>query len=297
MLLLIHNFLQYLIEVLPALLIGFVISGIINQFTPKNIIEKYFSGKGIKPIFYLTFLGAILPICCCGALPLAVTMHKKGIRLGPVLAFLVAAPATSITALLVAYRVLGLKIAVFQFFSVIILGLIIGIIGNFIKYKPKESEESDICPDCNQQEANCNCHKGAKNVIKSILKYSFIEMPREIGLMTVIGLLIAAIVATITPIGDFIRSFLNGGFSYLFALVFGITTNFCATSIPPVVDALVRQGMNLGAGMTLLLISPITSYSMILVLSKKFGLKVVATYLAVISITCILMGLLFTLFR
>jgi uncharacterized protein len=295
MTLLIHNFLHYLIEVLPALLIGFVISGIINQFIPENIIEKYLSGKGIKPILYLTFLGAVLPVCCCGALPLAVTMHKKGIKLGPILAFLVAAPATSITALLVTYRVLGLKTTVFLFCSVIILGVIIGIVGNIIKYKPKEAEEPDICPECNQEEANCNCHKGTRNAIKSILKYSFIEMPREIGLMTVIGLLIAAVITTITPIGNFIKSFLNSGVSYLFALVFGVTTNFCATSIPPVVDALVRQGMNVGAGMTLLLISPITSYSIILVFSKKFGLKVVAIYLGVISIMCLLAGYIFTL--
>ena len=292
-----HNFFHYLIEILPPLLIGFVISGILNQFIPKNIVEKHLSGKGLKPIFYLTFLGAILPVCCCGALPLAVTMHKRGIKLGPVLAFLVAAPATSITALLVTYRVLGIKTTVFLFCSVIILGLIIGIIGNFIKYPSKESEEPDICPDCNLDEANCNCHKGTKNIIKSILKYSFIEMPREIGLMTIVGLLIAAVITTITPIGDFIRSFLDSGVSYIFALVFGVTTNFCATSIPPVVDALVRQGMNIGAGMTLLLISPITSYSMILVLSKKFGLKVVLVYLGVISITCLLMGYLFFLIR
>ncbi len=295
MTLLIHNFLRYLIEVLPALLIGFVISGIINQFIPQNLVEKYLSGKGIKPILYLTFLGAILPVCCCGALPLAVTMHKKGVKLGPILAFLVAAPATSITALLVTYRVLGLETTVFLFCSVIILGAVIGLIGNLIKYKPQENTEPDICPECKQDEANCNCHKGTKNTIKSILKYSFIEMPKEIGLMTVIGLLIAAIVTTITPIGDFIKSFLNGGVSYLFALIFGVTTNFCATSIPPVVDALVRQGMNIGAGMTLLLISPITSYSMILVLGKKFGVKIVATYLTVISITCVFMGYFFYL--
>ena len=54
-----HNFFHYLIEILPPLLIGFVISGILNQFIPKNIVEKHLSGKGLKPIFYLTFLGAI----------------------------------------------------------------------------------------------------------------------------------------------------------------------------------------------------------------------------------------------
>jgi hypothetical protein len=289
------SFLHYLVELIPPLAIGFLLAGIMNQFIPQDIVDKYLSGKGLKPIFYLSFLGTILPICCCGALPLAITMHKKGIKLGPTLAFLVTTPATSITALLVTYRVLGIKTTAFVFVSIIIIGLVIGIVGNLIQYQDKESKELDICSHCNEEEENCNCHKGTKNVIKSILKYAFIEMPKEIGPMTLLGILLAAIVTTVTPIGTFIKNFLAGGISYVFALVFGVTMNFCATSIPPLVDALIRQGMNIGASMTLLLISPVTSYSAMLVFGKQFGAKVLVVYLTLLSILTLGFGYFFSL--
>lgn len=272
-------------------------SGIIHEFIPENIVDKYLSGKGLKPIFFLALIGTILPICCWGTLPLAVTFHKKGVKLGPVLAFAVATPATSISALLVTYRLFGLTFAAFIFFAVIILGLIIGIIGNFIEYTPKADETAEVCPHCKMDEAQCNCHRTTGNRIKSILKFAFIDMPKEIGLLTLLGIFLAALIASVTPIGVFIKNFLSNSWAYPFALIFGLLMYFCSTSSPPFVHAMTQQGMNIGAGMVLLLIGPITSYGTILVFGKKFGVKVVLIYLGVISIVGLAMGYLFTLIR
>jgi uncharacterized membrane protein YraQ (UPF0718 family) len=83
-------FKDYLIEVLPFLAIGFFLSGLIHEFVPSKCVERHLGGGGIKPILYSTLVGTILPSCCFGALPVAVSLHQKGARLGPVLAFLVA---------------------------------------------------------------------------------------------------------------------------------------------------------------------------------------------------------------
>ena len=119
-------FKDYLIEVLPFLAIGFFLSGLIHEFVPTGWVERHLGGKGIKPLLYSTLVGTALPICCIGSLPVAVSLHEKGARLGPVLAFLVATPATSVTALLVCYALLGIKFTAFIFFAVILMGLIIG---------------------------------------------------------------------------------------------------------------------------------------------------------------------------
>ncbi len=291
----IQSFLHYLYNIAPALAIGFLLSGIIHEFISESIVSKYLSGEGLKPIFLLTLIGIFLPICCWGTLPLAVTFHKKGIKLGPILAFLVATPATSISALLVTYRLFGLKFAIYIFLAVIVLGLLIGIIGNLLIYKPKADTPEENCAHCGLSEDKCQCHHGMGNRIKSILKFALIDMPKEIGLLTLLGILLAAIVSAVTPVGIFIRQFLSGGFSYLFALIFGIVMYFCSTSSPPFVHAMIKQGMPAGAGMVLLLIGPITSYSTILVVSKKFGLKVMLIYLSVISVIGLAIGYLFSL--
>lgn len=128
---------DYLIEVLPFLAVGFFLSGLIYEFVPTRWVERYLGGKGIKPLLYSTLVGTTLPICCIGSLPVAVSLHQKGARLGPVLAFLVATPATSVTALLVCYGLLGIKFTAFIFFAVIVMGLVMGFIGNLIRVKPR----------------------------------------------------------------------------------------------------------------------------------------------------------------
>ena len=44
----------YLVEVLPFLFIGFLLSGLIHEFIPAKLVEKHLGGKGIKPILCTT---------------------------------------------------------------------------------------------------------------------------------------------------------------------------------------------------------------------------------------------------
>jgi uncharacterized membrane protein YraQ (UPF0718 family) len=144
-------FKDYLIEILPYLAIGFLLSGLIHEFVRSKWVERYLGGRGVKPVLYSALIGTILPICCFGSLPVAVSLHQKGARLGPVLAFLVATPATSIIALLVAYRLMGLKFTVFIFFAVIAMGLVMGLVGNLIAIKSEvltPQEQQALDPVC-----------------------------------------------------------------------------------------------------------------------------------------------------
>jgi uncharacterized membrane protein YraQ (UPF0718 family) len=61
------------------------------------------------------------------------------------------------------------------------------------------------------------------------------------------------------------------------------------------VHAFVLQGMNIGAGMVLLLWGPITSLGSILVLRKVFGGKILAVYLAVVGLMSVALGYSFSL--
>jgi len=321
---------DYLIEILPFLAVGFLLSGLIHEFVPTGWVEKHLGGKGIKPILYSTLVGTTLPICCIGSLPVAVSLHQKGARLGPVLAFLVATPATSITALLVTYSLLGIKFTAFLFFTVIVMGLVMGLVGNLIRTKPRafnsQSEKLAIdpvcgmnveiekavkteyggevyyfcCPHCQQTfENRPQQYRGvySKNIahrLKHVLKYAFVDMVKEIGPELLLGLVLAALVATIAPVGKFVGNYFSGGLGYLFSLGFGLVMYICATASVPLVHAFISQGMNIGAGMVLLIVGPITSWGTILVIRKEFGNKTLSTYLAVISVIAIAFGYCFS---
>ncbi len=317
---------DYFIEVLPFLAVGFFLSGLIHEFVPTGWVEKHLGGKGVKPLLYSTLAGTALPICCIGSLPVAVSLYQKGARLGAVLAFLVATPATSISALLVCYALLGIKFTAFIFFAVILTGLAIGLIGNLLKVKPKASASQNerlavdpvcgmnvevgkaikteyrgetyyfCCTHCKQEfdkrpeEYLRTYSKNIGHRLKHVFKYAFVDMVKEIGPELLLGLVLAALVATITPVGKFVGDYFGGGLGYLFSLVFGLMMYICSTASVPLVHAFVSQGMNIGAGMVLLLVGPVTSWGTILVLRKEFGGKTLFIYLVVISIMALVLG-------
>ena len=324
-------FKDYLIEVLPFLAIGFLLSGLIHEFIPSSWVERHLGGGGVKPLIYSTLVGTALPICCLGSLPVAVSLHKKGARLGPVLAFLVATPATSITALLVCYGLLGIKFTAFIFFAVIVMGLVMGFVGNLIKIKPKdftcEVEQLAVDPVCGMNvetgkaikteyngEVYYFCSPHCQQIFESkpseylqtrsmniahrlrhVFKYAFVDMVREIGPELLLGLALAALVAVITPVGKFVGNYFSGGLGYAFSLVFGLMMYICSTASVPLVHAFISQGMNVGAGMVLLMVGPVTSWGTILVLRKEFGGKTLLIYLGVISMIALALGYCFSI--
>ncbi len=288
----INVFLHYAYEVIPALVIGFFISGIVHELVPEDKVIKYLGSKGLKPIIYSTIIGTFLPVCCWGSLPIAVSFYKKGASLGPILAFLVATPATSISALLVAYSVLGLGFTIYIFFAVIIMGVSIGIVGSAIKYTPRHNVKI-TCPHCELNPEHEKTHKKKTLKEKTIdaMKYAYIELPKEIGLELFIGLLLAALVATYLPLGHLISAYLSGWFGYVFSVVFGLLMYICSTASVPLIDSLMKQGMNHGAAMTLLLIGPVASYGTMLVLRKEYGMKILLAFLSVLIISSVLLGI------
>jgi len=287
---------HYVIEIIPALAVGFFLSGLIHEFVPDDWVENNLGRKGIKPIFYATLAGTILPICCWGTLPIALSLHKKGSKLGPVMAFLVATPATSVSALTVTYKLLGIKFAVFIFFAVILMGLLMGIIGNRLSFVPRKKNE-EACPECEKGIAHTH-EKKERTLLQrliSALRFAFWDMPREIGRELILGILLAAVVATFAPVGLWIKRNLSGAAGYLFAVVFGLAMYICSTATVPLVDAFVKQGLSIGAGMVLLLAGPVTSYGTILVLKKEFGTKILIVYLTFVSAASLFLGYIFSL--
>jgi len=321
---------DYLFEIAPFLAVGLLLSGLIHQFVPSGWVERHLGGRGIRPLLYCTFAGTFIPLCCFGSIPVAVSLYRKGAGLGPVLAFLVATPATSIISLLVSYSLLGWKFVVYEYFSVVAIALVMGLIGNAMKSGvaapvPEGQQVADpvcgmnvemgraaetgycgqtyyfCCSECQREFEGDpgryveNRSRRVAHWMKHVFRYAFIDMLRDIGPWLLLGVALAALVAAVDPVGDFVGTHLGGGFGYLFSLGFGLIMYICATGSVPLVHALLSQGMNIGAGMLMLLVGPLTSWGTILVLRKEFGGGVLAMYLGVVSSMSVLLGYVFSL--
>lgn len=294
-----YVFIGYIRELWLILAVGFLLGGLFYQFIPTAVVEQYLGEKGFKSIALASVVGVILPLCCIGTLPVALTLRRKGASLGAVLAFLVATPATSVSALIVCWKLLGFTFTVFIFFAVILIGLVMGAIGDRMKIFAGDGAalpQSGGCCESGLEEGHAHRHQSFPVQMKGVLKYAFITMPKEIGAQILLGIAVASLVVASAPIQYFIHTYLTGAVGYIFILFFGLIDYTCSTASVPLADAFVKSGMSHGQALAYLILGPITSYPTILVVKKQFGWKVLGMYIAVISAMSLLAGVLYDIF-
>ncbi|MDF9408865.1 MAG: putative permease [Pelotomaculum sp. PtaB.Bin013] len=85
-------FLSIIIEALPFILIGVLVSAILENFLSEETIRKVLPGNRILNIFLACFLGIIFPVCECGIVPVARRLVSKGVPLYSAITFMLAAP-------------------------------------------------------------------------------------------------------------------------------------------------------------------------------------------------------------
>lgn len=296
---LITNFLldlkHYIIEIVPVLIVGFLLSGIFYELVPERVVKEYLVKTNFFTLFSIIFIGMILPICCIGSLPVAVGFRQKGVKLGNILAFLVATPATSVSSVLVTLKFFGPLFVLYLCIVVILLGFIIGVIGNLIDESKNVDNSSYNQQTTTEFFSQFIPPKTFLQKITSILRYSFIYLPKEIGLEIVIGIILASLISSLNIVKIFVENFLYGIFGYIFSVIFGVLMYICSTASVPLVYALNKQGLGMGPSLVLLILGPLTSYATLLVIKKEFGWKVLKLYLFTIILFSLLSGYVFSL--
>ncbi|MFN4227648.1 MAG: permease [Candidatus Ratteibacteria bacterium] len=119
--------------IFPILLIGVFIVGVIGEILPKNWIERFLGGNGIRANFFATLIGATTYFATLTEAPFVDKLMKLGMGNGPALALLLTGPGLSLPNWIAISRVFGVKKAVVYVITIIICGTIVGwITGNFI---------------------------------------------------------------------------------------------------------------------------------------------------------------------
>lgn len=100
-------FLGILIEALPFLLAGSVVSGLIEVFVSDQTIARFIPSRPIPAAFVGALLGFTFPVCECGVVPVTRRLYQKGLPLSVGVAFLLAAPVVNPVVILSTYAAFG----------------------------------------------------------------------------------------------------------------------------------------------------------------------------------------------
>jgi len=96
----------------PYLLLGFVVAGLLSVVISPEWVERHLGGNGLGQVVKASLFGVPLPLCSCGVIPVAASLHRHGASKGATTAFLLSTPQTGVDSIAVTYGLLGPFLAV-----------------------------------------------------------------------------------------------------------------------------------------------------------------------------------------
>jgi len=115
-----------LVELFQYWLVGMLIAAGLVVFVPWKKVREKMGYGGFKANFIAAVVGAIIPICSCGIVPVLAGMVEAGIPLGPTMAFLIAAPMLNVPAVFITAGVMGLPMALGRILGTFFIALGVG---------------------------------------------------------------------------------------------------------------------------------------------------------------------------
>ena len=278
-----NEIINLFVEISPYLILGFLVSGFLYIFTSKEMVANNLGKPGFSSVSKASLFGVPMPLCSCGVIPVATSMHKRGASKGATLSFLISTPQTGIDSILLTLNQMGLQFAIIR----PIVALITGVIGGLIGERLTHNEKKEVVK---QNQTN------TKKTYVDGIKYAFITLPADIIKPLMKGIIISGLIAILIP-NDFFASYNFTGLSAMLIIaIASVPIYVCATASVPVAMSLMAKGLEPGAAFVFLMAGPATNAATISVILNSLGKKIVISYVSVIFISSILFGSLINLF-
>ena len=275
---------QLTMEMAPYLLLGFLFAGMLYAWFPNQKMMKYLGKNNTASVFRASLLGVPLPLCSCGVIPTGVSFYRNGASKGSSVAFLISTPQTGVDSIMVTWSLLGWPLAILRPVIALITGMLGGILTNF-----SENRKNKLNP---QEPSTPFTEEKTKTGIVAMLKYAFIDFLQDIVKWLTIGLLIAALMATVIPDNFFLKYLSNDYLSMFIILLASVPLYVCATGSVPIAAVLMMKGLSPGAALVFLMAGPATNAATISVIGNTMGRRTMFIYLFSIISGALFFGIL-----
>ena len=98
-----YAFLSVLLEGVPFILIGTLLTGVIDEFLPSKVMVRFLPRNALAGICLSGAMGLVFPMCECGGLPIVRRLIAKGLPLANAIAYMLAAPIVNPVVILSTY--------------------------------------------------------------------------------------------------------------------------------------------------------------------------------------------------
>lgn len=277
------NFLDLALQSAPALVLAYLLSGVLDVFfnkAPVGWLSR--GGFGLQALKGM-ITGLPLPLCSCGVIPVYRSLVLKRVPLAATLAFLVATPEFSIDAFILSLPLLGGQMTLIR---IVFAGVVAFVVGYVVaRFLERASQNSGVVQLQDEQAT-----KAQGKSWRSVLKYGFGNSFDDTMPWILVGLTLAAIMAPVfrshtifTNIPDLIEV-------PLMALL-GMPMYVCASGATPLVAALMVGGISPGAALAFLLTGPATNATTYGILSQLHGKKIAVGFMLTMLVVTVFLGI------
>ena len=285
-------------ESLPFILLGSIISSIIETYVQNETIAKLIPKNKVLASFVGIFLGFFIPACDCAVIPVSKRLLKKKVPIHVAVSFMLASPIINPVVLLSTYYaffnknpdifwlriILGIAIA----FTV---GIIIGIL-----FKDKDVLKDGVIDDNHNHDHDhhhhhsCSCHNcqikshehNLKNDFLSIVKHTSIDF-FEVVKFLMIGALITSMIQSLLPRNILLVFNDNKILSVITLMIFAYLISLCSTSDSFIGKSLLSSFPK-SSVVSYLLLGPMIDIKNTFVLLGNYNKKFVITLISLIFV-------------
>lgn len=285
----INIFLGIILQAVPFLLIGVLLSSAIQVFIPRSAIEHRFPKSLGVGMLAAVIGGFCLPVCDCASIPIFRSLVRKGIPLPVAITFMTVTPVINPVVILSTYYAFSgsMTVVIGRICYGIIAAVIIGLI--FAVRPPKGSVLSGGPLDMLM--CSCGCYSDAESItgfkrkISLFFRHSQAEF-FSVGKYLVIGTLIASVFQLLgTDIFTAARSGTGLAVSILVMMVMAFVLSLCSSSDAVIARSFAGQ-FPAAAIMGFLVFGPMMDIKNMMMLSSGFSKRFIIKLLFTAFTVC-----------
>ncbi|MGL3150109.1 permease [Microbacterium sp. A82] len=267
--------LSVLIEALPFIVLGVVLSIVVQVWLPPDAIQRWLPRQGWARRAVLSLLGMLIPVCECGNVPFARGLMMRGLAPAEAMTFLIAAPIVNPIVIITTH-------AAFGWDGGILVARLVGgyLIANLIGWIYSRHPSPDALLT-QQFTATCErvSHEHGTPTKRSLTQF-LVEL-RAVMPALVIGSALAGAVQVLIPRDVLLSIGSNPVLSILAMMALAMTVAICSN-----VDAFFALSFastfSSGALIAFLLVGPLVDVKMLALLRTTFTARTLAGVVAVV---------------
>lgn len=288
-------FMSIFFEALPFLLLGSLISSVIEIFISDEKLASLIPKNPILGSLVGVFLGFFIPACDCAVIPVSKRLIKKKVPINVAISFMLASPVINPVVLLSTYYAFyrtNPNIFWLRLLLGIIISLVIGIIMGLIFNKKVviTNNTDEHCHNCSCGHDHQHHHKSIKNNILNIFKHTAYDM-FDVVKYLMLGALIASLVQVLLPRSILMIFNNNNILSIIILMLFAYLISLCSTSDSFIGRTLLSSFSEAGI-IAYLLLGPMIDIKNTIVLfgnyKKSFVISLISLIFILIFITSLL---------